>query len=177
MSLWRVLQKGAGWEMGRARLHVVVDSPGPAMRDLGGGSTGLAFKLKPECFGKHKSSGNVIDRSWIKALLPPHCRPSGPDERKCSSFLSRGGISSRVGRTCATPALPTFAPPRAPASFRLGGHRDLGARHCDEMGEAARPDPEHRVTAPRNRTVQAEVARELENESRNVSENKRVIKI
>ncbi len=72
----RLLQTGAGWEEGRARLHVVVTVTASIGHPLLGCSSleevpeGVAprvvFKLKPEYVRKHKGNKNMIDLSRFR---------------------------------------------------------------------------------------------------------------
>jgi hypothetical protein len=75
----RWLQAAGNWKERRARLHVVVTvaaSTGhPLLGCLEEVPEGIAprvvFKLKPECFRKHRSSENVIEQSRIATSVAP----------------------------------------------------------------------------------------------------------
>jgi hypothetical protein len=132
MSLCSLLQKGAGWELGRARLHVVVTAPAPRCGISEGVAPGLVFKVKPECFRKHKSRGNVIDRSWIKA---PFRHTAALRDQTNADVLpsvqgrdfTPGRRNLRTGRPRSQPSLrlvPTFA-----ERFALARHQDDPISH------------------------------------------------
>ena len=117
MSSCGSLQKVLAGKRGGPRLHVVVTA---RPRDAGpwrGLAPGLVFKLKPECFRKHKSSGNVIDRSWIKA--PFRHTAALRDQTNADVLPSvqewgfpHGRQNLRTGRPRSQPSLrlvPTFA--------------------------------------------------------------------
>jgi hypothetical protein len=71
-----LLQTGAGWEEGRARLHVVVTVTASIGHPLLGCTSleeiqegvapRLVFKLKPECYRKQNGYKNVIGRSRFR---------------------------------------------------------------------------------------------------------------
>jgi hypothetical protein len=77
----RLLQTGAGWEEGRARLHVVVTvtaSIGHPLLDCSsleeipeGVAPRLVFKLKPECHRKQNDCKNVIRLSRFRQGTAP----------------------------------------------------------------------------------------------------------
>jgi hypothetical protein len=77
----RLLQTGAGWEEGRARLHVVVTVTASIGHPLLGYSNleeipegvapRLVLKLKPECHRKQNGYKNVIGRSRFRQAASP----------------------------------------------------------------------------------------------------------
>jgi hypothetical protein len=83
----RLLQTGTGSEKGRARLHVVVTVTASLGHPLGctkldsldevveGVAPRVVFKVKPECFRKHRDNENIIEQSRIGTPLSQGATP------------------------------------------------------------------------------------------------------